>query len=104
MTIEVGIEIVNDRDIEVVVELPIGSIFEVSVASGAQNVATSQPYVFTIPPKSRLHTPVRCVCLNQDRSIPYNLTGRPTPFRYDSEAIDQSEVWATVGNPRASDW
>lgn len=101
MDIEVGIEIVNQREEEVVVELPTGSIFEVDAASGTQNVSTSQPYTFTLPPRSRLRTPVRSVCLNRDKSEPQNVTGRPTAFRYDSQTIDQDAVWETVENPIA---
>ena len=99
MRIQTGIEIANDCDEEVEIILPIGSIIEVDVSSRMQNIALSKIYKFIIPPYSILKTQVEGVCLNQDLSGPSMASGRITPFRYDSTAIDQDEVWSTVSKP-----
>ena len=98
MVIEVGIELVNERDEDVVIDIPVGSIFEVGTLRD-QNVATSQPYRFTIPPRSRLITQVRGVCLNRDLSPPAQVPGQLTPFRFDADEIDQNTVWEAISNP-----
>ena len=98
MVIEVGIELVNSRSVEVVINLPAGTIFEVDNRTD-QNVATSQTYRFVIPPHSRLITQVSGVCLNRDLSPPSSTRGRLTPFRYEGSTSDQYAVWDTVSNP-----
>lgn len=99
MTIKVGIKIINDRDEEVDILIPTGTIFEVDFKLGMQNVATSKTYTYRIPPESTLLTPVEGVCLNEDLSPPGMVNGRLTPFRYDSELLDQDEVWKRVNAP-----
>lgn len=98
MIIEVGIELVNIRDMEVVVDVPIGTVFEVDNLS-YQNVATSQPYRFVLPARSRLTTQVKGVCLNRNASEPTMTQGRLTPFRFSGSSMDQQAVWDAVSNP-----
>lgn len=99
MPIYVGVEIVNDRDEDVPIDIPVGSIFEVDIGYGVQNVATSRPFRITMPPRSSLKAQVPGVCLNSDRGWPDANPGRITPFRYDSEQIDQKSVWERVSAP-----
>ncbi len=100
MSYRVGIEIVNDSANEIDIIIPVGSVFEVDLRSGVQNIATSKQYRFVIPPYSTLKTLVEGVCLNRDLVSPNGAKGRATPFRYDSEKVDQHEVWETVSQPK----
>lgn len=98
MDITIGIELANDRDQEVTVELPIGSVIQAN-EWGNQNVALSKAYRFTIPGNSRLITQVQGVCLNRDLNPPRNVPGSFTPFRFDADEIDQDAVWHRVARP-----
>lgn len=99
MEIQVGIEIVNDSDEEVDIILPVGSIIEVDLNSGMQNIAISKDYRYVIPPRSKLRTQIKGLCLNRDLAEPRGTRGRITPFRYDSASLDQDDLWDRVDRP-----
>jgi|SRR5947209_8049003 len=99
MNIKAIITLTNERDEELSIRIPAGSIFEAPTELGVQCVAVVDEYKFTIPPRSQRKVEVYGRCLNQKRGIPHLVQGRATPFRYAGASLDQSRIWQRVSNP-----
>lgn len=101
MDIDVGITLRNDRNEEVTVRIPAGSIIEVaSTGYKAQNIAVAKEYVFKLPPNGQRKVIVTGRCLNSKRSVPHLISGRATPFRYAGSSFDQNALWRAVSSPK----
>ncbi len=101
MDIDVGITLRNDRNEEVTVRIPAGSIIEVArVDNKVQNIAIAKEYVFKLPPNRKSKVIVTGRCLNSKRSIPRSTPGRATPFKYAGPSFDQGAIWRAVSSPK----
>lgn len=101
MEIKVGITLINNRDEEVTVRIPAGSIFEpVRRKYGVQNIVAIEDYQFKVPPHSQRKVVIRGCCLNQRRPLPQSCPGTATPFRYAGDSFDQNAIWQDVSIPR----
>lgn len=101
MDITVGITLINNRNEEVTVRIPAGSIFEAAKTEhGVQNVLVIKDYKFKVPPHGRCKAIMHGRCLNQKRSLPHSSLGRATPFRYTGHSFDQEAIWKDVSAPK----
>ena len=75
-------------------KIPKGQVFEnKQIATGIQNVASANDYIFEIPANSTITVEIEVLCINQNLSSPngnYNLTY----FKINKPFQNQQELWS----------